>query len=49
MIEGENIMTSKHQAENPMNCTGVHNLQTPQKCRNIQAPNRKTETKKPKL
>ena len=29
MSEGENIMTSKHQAENPMNCTGVCNLQAP--------------------
>jgi hypothetical protein len=29
MVEVENIVTLKHQAENSMNCTGVHNLQAP--------------------
>jgi hypothetical protein len=29
MVEVENIVTLKHQAENSMNYTGVHNLQAP--------------------
>lgn len=29
MVEVENIVTLKHQAENSMNCIGVHNLQAP--------------------